>query len=136
MINEQNAMINEMPSSEVRFDLEERTARFGEAIIGFLRTLPADEITRSLIRQCVRSGTSVGANYIEANEADSRKEFRYRISVARREAKETKHWIRMLVCACPASREQAADLWREADELVRIFSKIKASLKTKDAAAH
>ena len=68
------------------YDLEERTARFGEAVIRFARTLPQDVITIPLISQFVRSGTSVGANYCEADDADSKKDFRHRISICKKEA--------------------------------------------------
>jgi four helix bundle protein len=73
-----------------RFDLEERTAAFGESIIAFARSLARDEITIPLISQLVRSGTSVGANYCEADDASSKKDFRYRIGVCKRESRETK----------------------------------------------
>jgi len=120
-------MTNEHDAQHASFDLQERTARFGEAVIAFVRSMHRDEVTKPLINQCVRSGTSVGANYVEADEADSRKEFLYRIGLARREARETMHWLRMIVKAEPASRTAAREVWREADELVRIFSKIRQS---------
>jgi four helix bundle protein len=71
------------------FDLEERTARFGEALIRFLGSLPKSDINRPMIVQTVRAGTSVGANYMEANGAESTRDFRYRLAVCRKEAKET-----------------------------------------------
>jgi four helix bundle protein len=77
-----------------------------------------------LIRQVVRSGTSVGANYCEADEAPSRKDFRYKMSLCKKELKETKHWLRMIVAADPAARAEAARLWEEAGELLRIFAAI------------
>jgi four helix bundle protein len=98
---------------------------FGEAIIKFARTIPANEITRSLISQLIRAATSIGANYVEADDADSRKDFRFKIGLCRREAKETKHWLRMIVAAQPELREQARALWQEAQELNLIFSAIK-----------
>jgi four helix bundle protein len=87
-----------------RYDLAERTARFGENIIAFARTIRLDAVTRSLVTQVVASRTSVGANYCEASEAGSRKEFRYRISVCNREIRETKHWLRMLAAASPYAK--------------------------------
>ena len=108
-----------------RFDLEERTAVFGEAIIAFAKVMPIDEITRPLVGQLVRSGTSVGANYVEADDADSKKDFRFKIGLCRREAKETKHWLRMIAAAQPALRDKARPLWKEAQELNLIFSAIK-----------
>ena len=79
-----------------RYDLAERTAVFGEDILRFGRTLRLDAISTPLVTQLVRSATSVGANYCEADEAGTRKEFRYRISVCKREIRETKHWLRMI----------------------------------------
>ena len=88
-----------------KFDLAERTARFGEAVVRFVRPIKRTDETRVLIRQLVRAGTSIGANYLEADEAGSKKEFRYRISLCKRETKETRYWLRMLVCAAPSSRD-------------------------------
>ena len=90
-------MTNEQP----KYDLEERTARFGEAIVAFAKRLPVNQVTRSLIDQVVRSGTSVGANYCEADDASSKIEFRQKIGYCRKEARETKHWLRMIVKAEP-----------------------------------
>ena len=72
------------------YDLAERTATFAENIVRFARTLPEDVVTRPLISQVVRSGGSVGANYCEADDAVSKKEFRLKIGTCRKEAKETK----------------------------------------------
>ncbi len=127
MTNDQASMTNESQGREpVRpiFDLAERTARFGEAIIEFCLNIERNAVTKPIISQLVRSGTSIGANYGEADEAGSKKEFRYRISLCRREARETKHWLRMLVAAFPDVREPARGFWKEADELTRIFASI------------
>ena len=107
-----------------RFDLEERTALFGEAVIGFVLKLRRDDIVGPLIRQLVRSATSIGANYTEADEAGTRKEFAYRISVCCRESRETQYWLRMLAAASPNSKEKARELWQEARELTLIFGAI------------
>lgn len=106
------------------YDLAERTAAFGEAVIRFSRTIRRDAVTMPLISQLVRSSTSIGANYVEADEAGSKKEFRYRISVCRRETKETQHWLRMIVAAAPDAAEPARIHWQEAKELVRILETI------------
>src|SRR5438477_7012617 len=100
-----------------QFDLQERTARFGEAIIAFAKSVSLTPITTPLIPQLVRAGTSVGANYVEADDADSRKDFRFKIGLSRREAKESKHWLRMIVAAEPRLKDQARPLWQEAKEL-------------------
>ncbi len=107
------------------YDLDERTAKFGEQIIEFALSVKETPVTRPLISQIVRSGTSVGANYIEADDAVSRKEFALKIGTCRKESRETKHWLRMIVKALPEKREAAAPLWREANELHLIFSKIR-----------
>jgi four helix bundle protein len=107
------------------FDLEERTARFGEAIIHFARRVPPSEITRVLVRQLVRAGTSIGANYLEADDADSRKDFRFKIGLCRREARETGHWLRMIVAAEGALRDDVLPLWTESKELNAIFGAIR-----------
>ena len=106
------------------FDLEERTARFGEDAIAFAKRVPVNLVTSPLIGQLVRAATSVGANYCEADEAESRKEFRYRISLCKRESKETKFQIRMIAAAADDMRESGRPLWQEAKELTRIFATI------------
>ncbi len=106
------------------FNLEKRTAAFGESLIVFRQTVRRTAITKPLISQLVRSACSVGANYCEADESATKREFRYRISLCRREARENKHWLRMLVAANKESADTARILWKEADELTRIFAAI------------
>jgi len=107
-----------------QYDLEDRTARFGEAVIAFAKKMPVTLVTQPLIPQLVDSGTSVGANYCEANDAGSKKEFRYRISLCKRESRESKHWLRMVAAAVPELKGDARVLWQEARELHLIFSAI------------
>jgi len=106
------------------FDLEERTALFSEAIIGFAKSLPVTVVTRNMITQLVGAGTSIGANYAEANEGVSKKDFRNKIGISKKEANETKYWLRMLARAVPERKDDARPLWQEAKELHLIFSKI------------
>jgi four helix bundle protein len=106
------------------FDLEERTARFGEAIIAFAKRIPENAVTVPLIKQLVRSGTSVGANYCEADDAISRKEFRCKITTCKKEARETKHWLRLIGGTEVYVHTEAQQLWREANELHLIFAAI------------
>ncbi len=106
------------------YDLEERTGRFGEMIIEFVKTLERNEINRSLIGQLVDAGTSVGANYMEADGAESKKDFRHKIAICKKEAKETKHWLRMIRKANPYREAECHKLWQEAHELTLIFSSI------------
>ena len=107
-----------------RYDLEERTARFGENVIDMVRSFRKDTVNRPLIGQVIRSATSIGANYAEADDTQTRKDFRHRIGVCLREAKETKHWLRMLARANPGHKEHCRELWQEAQELVLIFATI------------
>ena len=116
---------------EKTFDLAERTAAYGEEAIRFARQLRLDAVSSPLVCQLVRSATSLGANYGEADEAGSKKEFRYRISLCCRESRECKHWLRMLSVACPDSRNNARPLWKEANELTRIFATIHRRSKPK-----
>jgi four helix bundle protein len=124
-------MSNKDPSPNVRtkFDLQERTARFGEEVIRFVGTLTRSTVNQPLVGQIVRSGTSVGANYMEADGADSRKDFQYKIALCRKEAKETMHWARMLAVANPGAKADCRRLWQEAHELALIFSAILAKRK-------
>jgi four helix bundle protein len=106
------------------FDLEERTALFGEAVIAFAKRVVVTQVTRSLIDQVVRSGTSIGANFCEADDAESKKDFRHKIRLCRKESRETKHWLRMIAAAEPQLRADARTLWQEAKELNLIFGAI------------
>ena len=119
--------MNQFPKN--KYDLEERTAKFGESTIKFCRTLNQDAIVRPLISQLIRSATSIGANYMEANSASSRKDFRNKIFICKKEAQETKHWLRMLTQATPEHKDELAKLWQEVQELTLIFQKITTSLK-------
>ena len=106
------------------FDLEERTARFGEAIIRFLKKVPRAPENNRLIDQLVGCGTSVGANYCEANEGVSKKDFKNTIGRCVKEAKETKFFLRMIAASEPGLAEEARTLYREAKELHLIFASI------------
>ena len=111
----------------MNYDLEERTALFGESVIKFIKEIEKDRITGPLISQIVRSSTSVGANYMETNQACSKKDFRNKIYICRKESNETKHWLRMISVACPDKKETCRVLWKEAHELTLIFAKISKS---------
>ena len=112
-----------------KYDLEERTAKFGEDIILFCRSLKQDSITKPLINQLVRSATSIGANYMEANGGSSKKDFRNKIFICKKEAQETKHWLRMLAVSVPERKDNLRTLWKEYQELTLIFQKITTSLR-------
>jgi four helix bundle protein len=104
------------------FDLEERTASFGEAIIRFAKKMPRTPANDRLIGQLVGCGTSIGANYCEANERVSKKDFRNTIGRCVKEAKETKYFLRLIAAAEPQLAQQARGLYREAKELHLIFA--------------
>ena len=114
-----------------KYDLEERTARFGESVIDFVKTLPNNVVNRELIGQLVRSGTSVGANYNEADGAESKKDFRHKIAICKKESKESRLWLRMIARANPERADECQLLWREAHELALIFSSILAPKKVR-----
>jgi four helix bundle protein len=117
-------VVRQEPGEKRVYDLEERTARFGEAVIDFAKTIPQSAVTNRIISQLVGAGTSVGANYLEADDAVSKKEFLKNIGTCRKEARETKHFLRMIVRAVPELKPEARKLWTEARELNLIFSKI------------
>lgn len=111
-------------SNDKKYDLEERTGKFGEEIIDFARSVNKDIVNMPLIQQIVKSGTSVGANYCEADGAESKKDFKHKIRICKKEAKETKHWLRMLAKSNPDKLNECRKLWQEAQELTLIFSAI------------
>ncbi len=120
-------MINEKRSNG--FDLEERTAKFGEQVISFCQKIKRDKLIEPILIQLIRSATSVGANYMEANGASSRKDFTNKIFICKKEIQETKHWLRMLKSCSIDNREVIERLWGEAHELNLIFQKIGSSLR-------
>lgn len=107
-----------------KYDLEERTAKFGEDIIKFCKKIPKNSITAPLITQLVKAGTSVGANYCEADDAESKKDFKHKIGIVKKESRESKHFIRMIMEAVPELKEDGKSLGQEAKELNLIFNTI------------
>ena len=133
MSNFKAQMSNETSNSNNKkvYDLGERTSRFGESVIDFVKILPRNVINDELIRQIVRSGTSIGANYMEADGAESKKDFRHKVALCKKESKERKHWLRMIARANPNKQEDCKKLSNEAQELTLIFSSILLSQKDK-----
>lgn len=107
-----------------RCDLEDRTLEFGKGIIRLCKTLPKNTINFKLIDQLVRSGTSMGANYREANETETKKDFKFRIRICRKEGKETIYWLNLVIEANPEFKERIKPLLQETSELVKIFAAI------------
>ena len=109
------------------YDLEERTFVFAKAVRIFAKTLPRTIANIEDVKQLIRSSGSVGANYREANEALSKKDFSVRIRVSRKEAKECSYWLRLIRDTNTMPNAGEADrLLREADELTKILSSIAA----------
>ena len=128
VVADQPLVLNETPNGQETpkhpFDLEERTARFGEAIVRFSKKISRNPTNDRLIDQLVGCGTSIGGNYCEANEGISKKDFRHMISRCVKESKETKFFLRMLAAAEPQLADEARDHYREAKELHLIFASI------------
>ncbi len=107
-----------------KYDLEERTARFGENVIELAKEIPQNPITIPLITQLVKAGVSVGANYCEADCAETKKNFEHKIGICKKESKESRHLLRMIAKAVPKLENKARRYWQEANELNLIFSSI------------
>ncbi|HXT12475.1 MAG TPA: four helix bundle protein [Candidatus Angelobacter sp.] len=105
-------------------DLMERTAEFGESIIRFSKKIPHTPENTRLISQLVGAATSVGANYCEADDSVSGKDFKKSIGTCRKESKETMFFLRMVAASEEALKDEARKLWREAKELNPIFGAI------------
>ena len=112
-----------------RYDLAERTALFSETLIDFCLGTPASAVSTPILSQLIRAGTSIGANYCEADDAESKRDFRHKIALCRKEARETKYWLRLIAKAAPDRKAAARPLWNEAKELHLIFA---ATIRTTD----
>jgi len=110
------------------YDLEERTAKFSEDIIEFVKIIKRDDINRNIITQLVRAVTSIGANYCEANASSSKKDFRNKIYICKKETNETKYWLRILAKYHSELKEKIRIFWKEAHEFHLIFQKITNTL--------
>lgn len=112
-----------------KYDLEERTAKFGENVIKFCKEIPKSELTRRIIDQLVGCSTSVGANYCEADDAESSRDFKHKIGICKKESRESKHFLRMSAVAAPEKANDVRKLWVEAKELNLIFNSIYKKVK-------
>jgi four helix bundle protein len=119
-----------MPQLSNKYNLEERSAVFSQELIKFCRAIQENNVSRPIINQLVRSGTSIGANYCEANNASSKKDFQNKIFICKKEAQETKYWLRLLSTCCPEKIEELRKLWQETRELTLIFQKIVNTLRS------
>jgi len=127
MTNDQAPMTNQIPMVKIpnkNYNLEERTAKFGEEIIKFVKGITNTPENIPLKKQLVRAGTSIGANYCEADEAESKKDFVHKIGLCKKESRETKYWLRMISVVNQNLKEKARKLWKEAHEFNLIFASI------------
>lgn len=125
MTNVKISMTNQTQKlNDKKYDLAERTSKFGEDVIIFAKNIKETNINRPIINQLIRAATSVGANYMEADCAESKKDFNHKIGICKKESKETTHWLRMMAIAEPEEAEKCRKLWKEAHEFTLIFSAI------------
>jgi len=113
----------------MNYDLEKRTRNFSKDIIGICRKIKNDSVNVNITSQLIRSATSVGANYCEANAASSKNDFRNKIHICRKEIQETEYWLELLAEANQEEKDSLRTIWKEAHELTLIFNKISSSLK-------
>jgi four helix bundle protein len=124
MINHHSIINDSIPQKHINYDLEERTTKFAEGIIDFLKTIKENAVNTRIISQLVGASGSIGANYCEATEAESKKDFIHKIAIGKKEIKETRYWLRLLAKANPERKAELIQYFREAQELLLIFSKI------------
>lgn len=113
-----------MNQKENKYNLEKRTTDFSEEIVVLCKSIKSDNINKPIINQLIRSGTSIGANYCEANNASSKKDFKNKIFICKKESQETKYWLQILAKCQPEIKEGIRKLWKECQELTMIFQKI------------
>ena len=100
--------------SKREFDLEERTAKFGEGVIELCKQVPKTVISLPIINHLIKSTTSVGANYCEADDAESKRDFKHKIGICKKESRESKHFLRMLLTLVPYKKDKIVPLLNEA----------------------
>ena len=119
------------PGGERRtYDLENRTLEFAKGCIDLCKLMMKDTVNRELVGQLVRAAGSVGANYREANDARTKREFYHRIGICRKEAKESRYWLELLHHANTKCPDNVALLIDEALQLSKIFATISRSAQT------
>lgn len=112
-----------------KYDLIDRTAKFGEDIIKLCQKVPRSPITDPLVIQLVKCGTSTGADYCEADDAESKQDFKHKIGICKKESRESKHFLRMFLTATPRLIEEVTPLLQDATELNLIFNAIFIKVK-------
>lgn len=114
-------------TNQNKYNLEERTAKLAEQVIVLCKSIKLSAYNRRTIEQLIASSGSIGANYCEANESESKKDFIHKIGIAKKEIKESMHWLRLLATIHPEKNTEIKVIWKETKELLLIFSKIKSS---------
>lgn len=115
MVNKQN---------NKKYDLEDRTINFSKQIIDLVNELPKNQVNLQFTTQLIRSSSSIGANYREANDSLGKKDFYMRVRISRKEAKETRYWLELILHNNPSLEGVLNPLINESIELVKIFSAI------------
>lgn len=110
--------------------LEDRTTRLSVSFISFGKKVRPDLVNHELVKQCLRSIGSIGANYREANESTSKKDFIYRLKIVRKEAKESLYWIDLLLVANPSRSDELLSIKDECNQIFKIFCKIIYNLES------
>jgi len=111
------------------YDLEDRTRDFSKTIIKLIKTVKTNITNQNICSQLIRSATSIGANYREANNGSSKKDFLNKIYICRKEAEETKYWIELLAESEEDKKAELRKIWQEAHELTLIFNKVSFNSK-------
>lgn len=111
------------------YDLSERTSVFAENIVDFSKSLESDRISQPIIQQLIRAGTSIGANYMEAKNGSSKKDFKNKIHICKKEAQDTEYWLRLVLKCYPIKKEEILSYSKEVHELLLIFQRIISTLQ-------
>lgn len=114
-------------SNTPKYNLEERLAQFAESLIDLAKSMKISPLNKRIIEQLIGASGSAGANYCEATEAESKKDFIHKIAIVKKELKESKHWLRLLSKVHSERKEELRVHWKEAHELLLIFAKISRS---------
>lgn len=108
----------------MNYDLEKRTEAFAHAVLDLIKRITLTPINKNSMEQLIKSSSSVGANYCEATEAESKRDFIHKISLSKKEVKESRYWLKFLKLTDQNLEVEVNGLIKEAQELLFIFSKI------------
>jgi four helix bundle protein len=113
------------------YDLEERTLMFSKKLLGYIKSVYITDINKNILNQVLRSWTSIGANYCEANGSSSKKDLANKIFICKKESKETVYWLKLLLTITSNSPNQLEAIAKEAEEIACIFNKISRTMSNK-----